>query len=67
MDKDWDEAVPLALFAIRDAVQESTGFSPFELVYGHEVRGPLRMLKEKWLGNHDVPGVLDYVTMFLIN
>ncbi|XP_063601112.1 uncharacterized protein LOC134777204 [Penaeus indicus] len=33
LSMDWDEGVPLALFAIRDAVQESTGFSPFELVY----------------------------------
>nr|XP_033967813.1 uncharacterized protein LOC117467977 [Pseudochaenichthys georgianus] len=27
-------------------VQESLGFSPAELVFGHEVRGPLRVLKE---------------------
>ena len=32
MGIDWDEAVPLALFALRDSVQESTGFRPFELV-----------------------------------
>lgn len=53
----WDEAVPLALFALRDAVQESKGFSPFELVYGHEVRGPLKMLKEKRLGAENSPSV----------
>ena len=30
-EKDWDEGIPLLLFAIRESVQESLGFSPFEL------------------------------------
>ena len=47
--KDWDEGVHMVLFAAREAVQESLGFSPFELVFGHSVRGPLKLLKEKWL------------------
>ena len=37
--KDWDEGVPFVLFAICDAKQESLGFSPAELVFGHNVRG----------------------------
>ena len=45
--KDWDEGVHLLLFAVRESVQESLGFSPFELVFGHAVRGPLLLLKEK--------------------
>ena len=32
--KDWDKYLSAALFAYRDATQESLGFSPFELVYG---------------------------------
>ena len=64
MGLDWDEALPLVLFALRDSVQESTGFSPFELVYGHEVNGPLRMLKERWLGREDSPSVVKYVSDF---
>lgn len=31
-----------------EAPQESTGFSPFELLYGHRVRGPLDVLREGW-------------------
>ena len=47
--KDWDKGIHLLLFAIRETVQESLGFSPFELVFGHNVRGPLKLLKEKIL------------------
>lgn len=45
--KDWDKLIPYVLFAYREVPQESTGFSPFELLYGREVRGPLDVLKEK--------------------
>ena len=47
-----------------DSIQESTGFSPFELVYGHEVNGPLRMVKDKWLGKGDPVNVINYVSEF---
>ena len=49
--RDWDEGVPFALFAIRGVKQESLGFSPAELVFGHDVRGPLKVLKEQFLCN----------------
>uniref|UniRef100_A0A3B3H3T2 Gypsy retrotransposon integrase-like protein 1 n=1 Tax=Oryzias latipes TaxID=8090 RepID=A0A3B3H3T2_ORYLA len=47
--KEWDDGVPLLLFAAREVTQESLGFSPAELVVGHTVRGPLKLLKERWL------------------
>ena len=53
--KDWDEKVHLVLFASREAVQDSLGFSPFELLYGRTVCGPLKTLKETWL--KDEPSV----------
>ncbi|KAI5627802.1 hypothetical protein C0J50_8349 [Silurus asotus] len=53
--KDWDEGVPLLLFAVRDAVQESLGFSPSDLVFGHTVRGPLKALQEQWLAKGPPP------------
>ena len=46
---DWEAGLPLLLFAARSTVQESLGFSPAELVFGHDVRGPIKMLKEQWL------------------
>ena len=47
----WDEGVPFALFAIRGVKQESLGFTPAELMFGHYVRGPLKVLKEQFLCN----------------
>ena len=46
--KDWDKLLPYVLFAYREVPQVSTGFSPFELLYGREVRGPLDVLRESW-------------------
>ena len=63
-EKEWDEGVPFVLFAIRESVQESLGFSPFELIFGHTVRGPLRLLKEKWLTENTDINLLDYVDKF---
>jgi len=61
---EWDEGIDLLLFSVRDSVQESLGYSPFQLIYGHEVRGPLKVLKECWLiEEEDIP-VAAYVNKF---
>ena len=52
-EKDWDVLLPYLLFAYREVPQSSTGFSPFELLYGHTVRGPLDLLSEAWQGSAD--------------
>jgi len=46
--KDWDRYVDALFFAYREVPQESTGFSPFETLYGHSVRGPMTILKQLW-------------------
>ena len=43
----WDENLPLVMYATRHLIQDSLGFSPFQLVFGHNVRGPLDLLKNK--------------------
>ena len=47
-DCNWDNMLPFVLFAYREVPQESTGFSPFKLIYSWDVRGPLDVLKESW-------------------
>ena len=43
----------------------SLGFSHFELVFGHLVCGPLKLLKENWLSeNTKCLNLLDYVSKF---
>ena len=64
-EKDWDEGIHLLLFAVRESVQESLGFSPFELVFGHSIRGPLKLMKEKLLSHDDDSmSLLQYVSDF---
>lgn len=46
--RDWDRYLAPLLFAYREVPQTSLGFSPFELLYGRHVRGPLSILKEVW-------------------
>lgn len=52
------------LLAIREVVQESTGFSPNELVFGHTVRGPIALLADEWRTSDPPENVLDYVSSF---
>ena len=66
-EKDWDDGVHLLLFAARESVQESLGFNPFELVFGHNVRGPLNLLKDKLLSDSGMSlDVSQYVADFRI-
>ena len=42
--------MPYLLFVYREVPQETTGFSPFDLLYGCHVRGPLDVLNKDWTG-----------------
>ncbi|XP_063970498.1 uncharacterized protein LOC135157721 [Lytechinus pictus] len=53
--KDWDRYIDSLLFAYRETPQSSTGFAPFELLYGRVVRGPLLILRELWTKDFDHP------------
>ena len=62
--RQWNRFIPALLFAYRESVQESTGFSPFHLLYGRQVRGPLTILKELWtkeIENEEIKTVYQYV------
>jgi len=53
----WHRYINPLLFAYREVSQESTGFSPFELLYGRAVRGPMFILKELWTKEVEAPDV----------
>lgn len=61
--KDWNRYLSSALFAYRDPTQESLGFSPFELVYSHTVRGPMRILRELWTKEVTDPDIKQLISM----
>jgi hypothetical protein len=46
--REWDKFLPALMFAYREVPQESLMFSPFELLYGREVRGPMQVLRQIW-------------------
>ena len=52
---DWDRYIPALLFSYREVAQASLGFSPFELVYGRSVRGPMSVLRDIW-ADEDING-----------
>ena len=51
---DWDRLIKYILFACRAAPHANTGYSPFELVFGRQLRGPLDVVHEGWMGG-DLP------------
>ncbi|XP_061190531.1 uncharacterized protein LOC133198457 [Saccostrea echinata] len=55
--RDWDRYINPVLFAYREVPQESLGFSPFEIVFGRYVKGPMSILKELWTRDIDDPQV----------
>ena len=58
----FPEAIPLRNIKTKSIVKALI-FSPFELVFGHSVRGPLKLLKEKFLSNDEIPlNLLQYVS-----
>eukprot|EP00794_Sanderia_malayensis_P014624 gene14624-16139_t len=46
---DWDEQLPHALLAYRVSKQSSTGVTPFEMLYGRDIRLPLGTEQEELL------------------
>uniref|UniRef100_A0A674PAM1 Gypsy retrotransposon integrase-like protein 1 n=1 Tax=Takifugu rubripes TaxID=31033 RepID=A0A674PAM1_TAKRU len=64
LKRGWEEGLPWLMLAARGVVQESTGFSPNELVFGHKVRDQMSVLMGD-LDPSEQPGdVADYVSGF---
>ena len=56
--EEWDKLLKFVLFAYWCMPHSSTSFSPFEMIYGKRIRGPLDVLKEGWLCGEAEEGVL---------
>lgn len=62
----WDVVLPWVLFAYREVPVATLGCSPFELLYGRSVSGPLALLKASWINDVDInlakQNVIDFIT-----
>ena len=56
---DWDKYLDAILFALRDTPSESTGYSPFQMLYAHPIRGPLTALHSLWVRKREPEGSKD--------
>lgn len=49
LNTNFDEEPPYLLFVLKDMPSESTGFTPYELVFVHDTLGPLHLVKQHLL------------------
>lgn len=64
LNRDWEDGLPWLMLAAREVTQESLGFSPNKLVFGHTVRRPLTVLQEELKGKEPPHNLSDYVNGF---
>src|SRR6218665_1554303 len=50
----WDQLLPWVLFAYREVPVEGLVFSPFDIVFGRNIKGVLQLIKNSWLKD-DMP------------
>lgn len=62
----WDAALPWVLFAYREVPVKTLGLSPFELMFGRSVRGPLSLIKRAWSLDADLAEAKQSVVDFIL-
>ena len=58
--KGWDRYLPAILFSYREILHDSTGFSPYFLLFGREMHGPMSILREMIAGKVECQAVSVY-------
>jgi len=53
--RSWHRYLDLILWGMRESVNETTGVSPYTMVYGHLPHGPLAVLRDIWTGEDKFP------------
>ena len=65
--KQWHRLINPVLFAYRQVPEESTGFSPFQLLHRCLVRGPGTILKELWTTEVNITKVNSSTSQSYVN
>jgi len=63
----WDQAIPWVLFAYREVPVETLGCSPFDLLFGRSVAGPLALVKRAWISDTDLSSAKKNVVEFIVD
>ena len=64
--RSWDKMIVLLMFAYREVPYVTTGFSPFDLMYGRNARGSLQVVKEE-LTQQAISGKRQSVVKYLLD
>ena len=66
---EWDRCLPYVLWAYRGTVHKTTGFSPYHLLFGKEMRMPLDQMVRYWKGKetNDETGVVEFIQTLKAN
>ena len=51
----WHKMLPLVLWTIRESKNETLGTSPHVMVFARTPPNPLKLIKESWTGEIDLP------------
>ena len=66
---EWDRCLPYVLWAYRGTVHKTTGFSPYNLLFGKEMRMPLDQMVRYWKGKetNNETGVVEFIQTLKAN
>ena len=56
--KQWHKVLPLVLWCIREARSEVLGVSPYMMLLGRAPSNPLKLIKESWTGENQIPSTV---------
>ena len=45
----WDKIIPWVCLGHNEIINDTTGFSPAEIIFGRNIRGPLYVMRDRWV------------------
>ena len=66
---EWDLCLPYVLWSYRGTIHKTTGFSPYQLLFGKQMRMPLDQMVRYWQGKeeNDESSVSEYIATLKAN
>ena len=67
---EWDKCLPYIIWAYHGTIHKTTGFSPYKLLFGREMKIPLDQMVHYWKGKekeNNMSGVTEYIQTLRVN